>query len=256
MTKRKATKPADIQFDMVGTQTAADAAAMEASLVDDLLADLHKQDSEVVEPSVAELEAAVAETIAAEPADTEVAPVKAKKEKKAKEPKEPKEAKPPRVTSITHKPGDRLLALIGGNKSLLQFSLERAEELSAEEQEKLADEFIANMNARDVIADKVKDKAIMLMTWLDSKKGIGELNEVMKRSFEVLLKDGELTSGKNGNLQTNLLSKPYSPGTAASQANQMFMLFPLLGITKREKGRMAMNDDSVILQIVKGQLAA
>jgi len=254
MTKRKATKPADIQFDMVGTQpSAADAAALEASLVDDLLADLHAQDAEIVEVPDTELEAAVAETSAAEPADTEVAPVKAKKEKKAKEPKAPKE---PRVTSITHKPGDRLLALIGGNKSLLQFSLERAEELSAEEQEKLADEFIANMNARDVIADKVKDKAIMLMTWLNSGKSAGEMNEVMKRSFEVLLKDGELTSGKNGNLQTNLLGKPYSPGTAASQANQMFMLFPLLNITKREKGRMAANEDSIILQVVKAKLAA
>ena len=91
----------------------------------------------------------------------------------------------------------------------------------------------------------------MLLTWMASGKDTSALNEVLLRSFSVLFKDGELTSGNKGNLQTNLLSKPYSPGTAASQANQMFMLFPILGITHREKGRMVINPDSAIVDVMK-----
>lgn len=178
-------------------------------------------------------------------------PAKKAKVKAAKAPKEPKEPKAPRITSITHKPGDRLVALLGG-KDWLQFSVTDDDTARA----KRADDFIEAMNSKDAIADKVREKAIMLMTWIASGKDKSALNEVLLRSFEVLLKDGELTSGKDGNLQVNLLSKPYSPGTAASQANQMFMLFPLLSITQREKGKMVANPDSAIFQVMKMKLAA
>lgn len=181
-------------------------------------------------------------------AETEVK-VKAKKEKKVKEPKV-KVEKPARITSITHKPGARLMAMIGGDKSFLTFSLSEDEAVQAEK----ADKFIDDMNAPDVIADKVREKAVMLLTWLKADKPVSELNEVLSRSFQVLFKDGKLTGGKDGNLQTNLLGKPYSPGTAASQANQVFMLFPILGITVKEKGEMALNEDSVIAALMKDKL--
>lgn len=175
--------------------------------------------------------------------------IAAKPAKKAKKVAAPKEPKAPRVTSITHKPGDRLVALLGG-KEWLQFSKDH----TAEDAQKAADAFIEAMNSRDAIADKVREKAIMLFTWIASGKDTAALNEVLLRTFQVLLTQGELTSGKNGNLQTNLLSKPYSPGTAASQANQMFMLLPLLGITKREKGNMVADDNSAILDVMKLKL--
>lgn len=103
----------------------------------------------------------------------------------------------------------------------------------------------------DGLAKKVAEKATMLFGWL---KNGGKLNEVMLRTFKVLIEDGEITSGVKGNLQSNLMAKPYSAGTAASQANQMFMLLPALKVTKKEKGRMVANPESLILAKAKAEL--
>lgn len=272
MSKRNA-KPADLDtfFHALGVQDAESANADDA-LLSSMLGDLDEvieEADEVVEPET--LEAAVADlhkaeavqelyadqddeveaTAEADKPSTEALPdektVKAKKVKQPKAAKEPKEPKAPRVTSTTHKPDERLMALLGGDKTWLGF-IKTDDTIMAERR---ADQFLADMNDRDAIADKVKDKAIMLLTWIASGKDTSALNEVLLRSFSVLFKDGELTSGNKGNLQTNLLSKPYSPGTAASQANQMFMLFPILGITQREKGRMVINPDSAIVDVMK-----
>lgn len=265
MSKRKA--KTDLTFNMAGVQTAESASADDALLAS-MLGDLEEVVEEATPVEPATLEAAVAEVEKAEAVqelyaeegddevtaeadkpstDPEAATEKVKKAKKAKEPKEPKA---PRVTSITHKPGDRLLALLGGNKELLTFS--KADDTIAAE--KRADKFLEDMNDREAIADKVKDKAIMLMTWIASGKDTSALNEVLLRTFKVLFEQGELTSGQKGNLQQNLLSKPYSPGTAASQANQMFMLLPILGVVNREKGRMVLNPDSIIGEAMKVKL--
>jgi hypothetical protein len=77
----------------------------------------------------------------------------------------------------------------------------------------------------------------------------------MLRAFTTLVREGELTSGDKGNLQQDLLAKPYSLGTARSQANQVFMLFPFFKITVKEKGKMIMNPDSVMLAKARAQLA-
>ena len=256
MTTTQTFEDAGYKFHMAGTQSATHLPhGDDRFLADALLDELSALDGEIVE-SVEEdaIEAAAAKIDAAvPPADAEVEatekPAKTKKVKAAKEPKAPKEPTAPRVTSITHQPGDRLVALLG-DKSFIHFSLSDDAATNATR----VDSFVTAMNTRDAIADKVKDKAIMLFTWLKSDKSASDLNEVMKRAFEVLKKDGELTSGKNGNLQSNLLGKPYSPGTAASQANQMFMLFPLLGITQREKGKMVANPDSAVLAVVNARL--
>lgn len=270
MTKRKATPAADLNvFNMLGTSTTniASDEALLSSMIGDLtmddeiveepiepdaleaaVADLHK--AEAVQAVYADQDDEVEETAEADKPSTaalpEDKPAKTKKVKAAKEPKEPKEPKAPRVTSITHKPGDRLVALLGGDKTWLGFS--KSDDTIAAEQR--AEKFIEDMNDRDVIADKVREKAVMLLTFIASGKDTSSLNEVLKRSFEVLFRDGELTSGNKGNLQQNLLSKPYSPGTAASQANQVFMLFPILGVTVREKGKMVVNPDSAIAEVM------
>ena len=261
MAKKKAIKEV-VQFNMAGLDTSVeDSAVLDAMLagldIDEVIEENHSED--VIEAAVADIEKveavqalykdAEADAPVAEadtPQDVAEKPVKAKKAKAVKAPKEPKA---PRVTSVTHLPGDRLVALLG-DKSFLAFSMSA----DAASQEVRTDSFITAMNTKGAIADKVKEKAIMLMTWIKSGKDVSALNDVMKRAFTVLLADGELTSGKGGNLQTNLLSKPYSAGTSASQANQMFMLFPLLGITQREKGKMVANPDSAILAIMKGRI--
>lgn len=164
----------------------------------------------------------------------------------------PKAPVVPRATSITHKPGALLMVKLGASaRDYLSFSMSDVGTLDQPTLEAKQDEFIARMDDRDSIADKVKEKMSMLLTWL--QKG-GELNEVLKRTFTVMHTRGELTSGDKGNLQLNLLSKPYSMGTARSQANQMFMALPELGIVVKEKGRMLPNPDSVLLPMINAKL--
>jgi len=99
---------------------------------------------------------------------------------------------------------------------------------------------------------KVAEKIVQLFTWL---KNGGELNVVMHRTFGVLLKDGYITTKKAGNLYSNLLAKPYSPGTASAQSGQMMQMLPMLKITmKDEQGRLVPNPNSLILMKIKSEL--
>lgn len=168
-------------------------------------------------------------------------------------PAEPKPPKPPRVSSVTHKPGDLLLAKLGSDAAanwLIFDTNHDGEQIQAAHAD-----FIAKMNLRSNepggIADKVQDKISMFIMWL--AKG-GTLNEVLRRTITLLHKDGKLTSGDKGNLQLDLLAKPYSIGTARSQANQMFMALPELKLTIKEKGVMVPNPDSPLLAAAYAQL--
>ncbi|MPQ56248.1 hypothetical protein [Duganella sp. FT27W] len=173
------------------------------------------------------------------PAEDESAPAEAPAVAVA--PVEDKKPKVPRATSVTHKPGDLLLAKLG-DKADDFLVFDSTADLAQIEVDKI--QFIERMNDRDAIADKVREKINMFLVWM--AKG-GSLNEVLKRAITVLHTDGQLTSGDKGNLQLNLLSKPYSVGTARSQANQMFMALPELGLTIKEKGRMIPNPNSPLL---------
>lgn len=166
----------------------------------------------------------------------------AKKTKAAKEPKEKKE----RV--FFSKQSDRIAHGLGDKLS--EFMLLEIEDasLSGDDLKAKNAEVLSSI---DSTAKKVGEKANMLFKWMS--KG-GELNEVMARAFKVLVRDGELTSGDKGNLQLDLLAKPYSMGTARSQANQIFMLFPTLKITMKEKGKMVPNPDSLLFIKAKAQL--
>lgn len=188
---------------------------------------------------------------ATDPADLTGDTGATKGKKKNTAPKEPKAPKEPRATSVTHKPGDLLKVKLGAAAAdILVFDINDAA-LTPEDLAVKRQAFVDRMNDPNAIADKVRDKATMLLTWLN--KG-GELNEVLKRAFTVLRKEGTLTSGDKGNLQLNLLAKPYSIGTARSQASQIFMLFPELGITVKGKGSMAPNPDSALLPMINDRL--
>lgn len=172
---------------------------------------------------------------------------KARAEKKAAKELE-KANKPERVTSVTHKPGDLLVAKLGSAfRDTVVFDITADQGAT----ETAQDEFVGRMNDRDAIADKVRDKAIMLFTWLKSG---GELNKVMEITFRTLHRDGALVSGEKGNLHLALLAKPFSKGTANSQGNQMFMLLPELGIAIKTKGRMEPNPNSALLPAIYSQL--
>lgn len=224
-------------------------------LLDAVAADAAKQD--VYNEQVATSETGGApETDAEALAQPEVAATPKKKGGSKKKDAAPaatgdeKEAAPPkapRATSVTHKPGDLLLAKLGEKaESYLVLNMADAE-LAPEEQAAKRDAFVARMNDKDAIADKVREKMSMFLLWM--AKGGGDLNEVLRRSLALLNAEGKLTSGDKGNLQLNLLSKPYSIGTARSQANQMFMALPELGLTIKVKGQMEPNPDSALLPL-------
>lgn len=169
------------------------------------------------------------------------------------EPKEPKAPAAPRATKVTHTPGGLLMSKLGSAfADTLVFDINH----TPEQMEAAREAFIKRLDVTKkddpaYIADKVRDKIQMLLVWLN--RG-GELNEVLKRTLTLLHKDGKVTSGDKGNLQTNLLAKPYSIGTARSQANQMFMALPALQIVIKDKGNMVPNPDSALLMAINAKL--
>lgn len=104
----------------------------------------------------------------------------------------------------------------------------------------------------ETVQKKVAEKVIQLFTYLN--KG-GNLNKVMRISFELLLKDGYLTFGKQGNLYAALLANEYSDGTARAQSGQIQKLFPLLKIALPSgKGSLEPNSTSIILAKMNAEL--
>lgn len=250
-------------------ETTASAEDADADLLAEALADLEPAGEEAIEAAVANAEREEAKhklyaeqdagnvTDGSAPA-TDAATVDdaeevegGKKAKKAKTPKTPKEPKPARPTSVTHKPGDLMKVKLGEKANdFLVFDMNDAVLPAAELQAKV-DAFVERMNDGEAIADKVKDKITMLLTWI--KTG-GTLNTVLERTLRLLAKDGQLTSGDKGNLQIDLLAKPFSLGTSRSQSNQMFMALPEVGVCLKEKGRMVPNPDSTLLPIINSML--
>lgn len=163
-------------------------------------------------------------------------------------PKEPKEVKPARVTYVGHTTSEVLVAKLGTQAADILL-LEAADTLLAPEELKAKQDVL--LSDIDKLAKKVGEKAVMLMSWV---RNGGKLNDVMARAFTVLARDGELTSGKKGNLYLNLRER-LSEGTSDSQANQCFMLFPALSIAKKEKGKMVVNADSLIFMKAKAELS-
>lgn len=146
------------------------------------------------------------------------------------------------------KKSEKIMAKLG-DKAADYLVLETADALLSPEE--LEAKRVALLVELDKSAKKVGEKAVMLFGWV---RNGGKLNEYMHRAFKVLAQDGFLTSGVNGNLQKNYLARPYAPGTASAQANQIFQLFPALKLTIREKGRMVPNPDSVLLTTIVTKL--
>lgn len=257
----------------INTEEANLDAALDDLLNDPLLADADDA-PEIIEPSAAEIEAAATSLEAAEatqalyaeqgsaaPTDatppTEAAPTETKPAKKVRASKkvkkddaeattEPKKPAEPRVSYVTHSKSEVLKHKLGDNAGdYMLLEVPEGEPDAAELQAKV-DEVLASIDACG--QKKVQEKCVILFSWM---KNGGTLNEVMKRAFKVLARDGEITTGDKGNLIGELLSKPYSPGTARAQAGQIVSLFPMLKITTKEKGKLVANPNSMILMKAK-----
>lgn len=238
----------------------ADAVGAEPTEIIEPATDLAADPSDDIDAALDQIDAALnasatEETPAADPAP---APAKPKRQKKAAAPKEPKQPKAPKEPKPAPEPkaprvtyhGNAKSAVLDnrvGGKTADMLVLEYAD--AALSPEELAAKQAAIREELDTkIAKKVAEKAIMLFK--DIAAGVPVQNEVMRRAFTVLARDGFMVSGDKGNVQAELITK-YSIGTTRSQANQMFCLFPFLKITVRDgKGRQVPNPDSTILPVV------
>lgn len=176
--------------------------------------------------------------------------------------KAPKEKSPTtnRATYYNSSKSQVLLDRLGGDTSdiVLEFS---DAELSDEELKEKQRSFLSLLNNQPTINSdgqtvqkKVAEKVVILFTMFKHKK---TWNEVMYRTFKLLLTDGYIQSGDKGNLHLELLSKPYSVGTARAQAGQMMQMLPLLKIAKEDiKGRLVINEDSTIVARLRAEYFA
>lgn len=180
------------------------------------------------------------------------------KEKPAEE-KKPKRATSPSTYRTTYQNSKRsavLLDRLGGDTSEIVLEFDDVE-LPEEELKAKQEKFLGLLNAQptlttngETVQKKVAEKVVILFTMF---KNNGKWNEVMYRTFKLLLTDGYISSGKDSNLVKDLLAKPYSIGTARAQAGQMMQMLPLLKIAKEEGGRLVPNENSTILARLRSQ---
>lgn len=207
---------------------------------------------EVEQPKVEEKSAPKAKKQKAEPTPAETTEPKA----------EPKEKSPTtyRTTYQNSKRSAVLLDRLGGDTSEIVLEFDDVD-LPAEQLKEKQQQFLRLLNNQptltaggQTVQKKVAEKVVILFTMF--KRG-GKWNEVMYRTFSLLLTDGYIQSGDNGNLVQNLKSKPYSPATARAQAGQMMQLLPLLKIANEDgKGRLVPNENSTILMRLRSQFFA
>lgn len=210
----------------------------EADLLASLLDGALETDTGVVSTVVAAtVDAATSPVVAAD-----VAPVAPAQKK---EPAAPRPGTSDKTSvKIAHRLGDK-----AGDYLLLEIT---DAELSAEDLAVKQAEMMKGFDATSQI--KVREKMVQLFGYM---RNGGKLNEVMRRAFAVLIAEGQLTSGDKGNLHLNLLTKPYSAGTARAQSGQIFSLFPALKIVvKSERGIYVANPNSMILETMKAALAS
>ena len=222
------------------------AAAASSDADDDVELDLNLDEDALLQ---AALEAEGVSSTEELPAAPEAAPAPVEQAPKKAAAKKPSTA---RTTYTNSKASEVLKARLNGDVSS-DLILELSDlELSPEELQSKQSALLDILNVRPhqskdaSTQKKVAEKVVMLFGYL---KNGGNLNEVLRRTFTVLAKDGYVQMGKTGNLFLNLLEKPYSVGTANAQGGQMLQMLPLLKIALPDpsnKGRLVVNPNSVI----------
>ncbi|MEG0063058.1 MAG: hypothetical protein RR740_00495 [Pseudomonas sp.] len=110
--------------------------------------------------------------------------------------------------------------------------------LSEEEQ---TDKRFALLEEIDGLPVKIGEKVTNLFAAI--AKG-ATLSVYTQMAVDLLMKDGELTSKS---LKDAYIARPYSEGTASSQATQMMKLLPTLGLAERAAGKLVVNLHSPLL---------
>lgn len=102
---------------------------------------------------------------------------------------------------------------------------------------------------------KKQNRASLLIEFLAGKKA--SLNEVIARSYKVLTRDGHISTGSDGNLFKDLVSRPYSPAAArAMGGNTISMMADLKLISLDSKGKYIANHESLLLAKLNSMMTA
>lgn len=100
---------------------------------------------------------------------------------------------------------------------------------------------------------KEKNRAGFLMDFLSGKTA--KLSNVLETTLRVLHRDGEITTGKVGNLLNELLAKPYSIASARAMSSNTLGMYAALKLLKEDgKGRFLANPDSTLLAAANAKL--
>lgn len=146
-----------------------------------------------------------------------------------------------RIATMGMKKSEALVKALGNRAAdFLTINLSDAE-LPDEQRQAKINELLATIDDSKKTPIKIQEKVINFYAHLSNG---AQLSNYTKMAIELLVKDGELTSK---GLKDAYEARPYSPGTASSQATQMMKLLPLLGLAKREGQKLIVNPDSVLL---------
>ncbi|QFZ84571.1 hypothetical protein GFK26_18255 [Variovorax paradoxus] len=100
---------------------------------------------------------------------------------------------------------------------------------------------------------KEQNRASLLFDFLSGKKAT--LNTVLEKTLRVLHRDGHITTGKDSNLITELLGKPYSIGSARAMSGNTVGMYADLKLLKADgKGRFVANAESTLLAAANAKL--
>lgn len=120
-----------------------------------------------------------------------------------------------------------------------------ASELSLSDEDAHAKRHELMAKLDDKLPKKIGEKVVNLFASI--AKG-ATLSTYTRIAVDLLVKDGEMTSKT---LKDAYLARPYSEGTASSQCTQMMNLLPLLGLAKREGAKLTLNENSLLLPMLK-----
>lgn len=107
----------------------------------------------------------------------------------------------------------------------------------------------ANMKMIDTLPIKIGEKATNLLGHLHSGAALSNYTVM---ALEILFKTGELSSKT---LKDAYIARPYSVGTANSQATQLMKLLPSLKIAVKSGGVLKVNPDSTLAPMLQAKFA-
>ena len=153
---------------------------------------------------------------------------------------------------------DRLVDRVG-SETLAEYSMLTTADAAAAsvDADAMKTSVARTMDIIKAMNQKEQNRASNFMEFVTGKRK--NLNTVLERVLRVAERDGFVTTGNEGNVFKDLLSRPYSPASARAMGGNtiamfkdLLVLIPVAG----NKGRYVLNDQSVLYSVAKSLLDA